>query len=96
MPGNHAAGDRLRSSSMADQQAAGPRLREENPFKVHLRIQGIPQAAVLEDQGRQPKIQELVDTLRSEYQTESVVADLRREKEDSTGSVKNQNVEFKA
>ena len=38
---------------------------------------------MLEDQGRMTKIQELANTLRSEYQTESVIADLG--KENSTG-----------
>ena len=38
----------------------------------------MPQDAVLEDQGRMTQIQELVDKLRSEYQTESVVAHLRK------------------
>ena len=33
---------------------------------------------MLEDQGRMTQIQELVDKLRSEYQTESVVAHLRK------------------
>ena len=36
---------------------------EEYPFTVDLRIPGIPQDAVLEDQGRRTKIQELVDKL---------------------------------
>ena len=47
---------------------------------------------MLEDQGRMPKIQELMDKQRSEHHTESVVADLREE--NSTGSVENQNVQF--
>ena len=38
----------------------GKRVAEENAFKVDLRIQGIPQDAVREDQGRLTKIQELV------------------------------------
>ena len=36
-------------------------LAEENPFKVDLRIQGIPQNAALEDQGSMTKIRELVN-----------------------------------
>ena len=40
---------------------------EENPFEVDLRIQGIRQDAVLEDQGRMTKIQEVVDKLRPGY-----------------------------
>ena len=35
---------------------------------------------MLEDQGIMTNIQELVDTLRSEYQTESVIVDLRDRK----------------
>ena len=65
-----------RSSTKAHQQAHGNLRAEENQFKVALRVQGIPQDAVLEDQGRMTQIQELVDKLRSEYQTESIVADL--------------------
>ena len=34
---------------------------EENPFKVDLRIKGVPQYGVLKDQERMSKIQELVD-----------------------------------
>ena len=46
------------------------------PFKVDFRIHGIPQDAVLEDQARTTEIQEQVDKLLCEHQTESVVADL--------------------
>ena len=53
-----------------------PVAEEENPFEVDLRLQGIPQDPVLEDQGRITNIQELVDKLRTENQTESIVADL--------------------
>ena len=49
---------------------------EENPFKVDFRIQGIPQDAVTEDRESMSKCQELVDKLRTEHQTESIVADL--------------------
>ena len=51
---------------------------EENPFKVDLRIQGIPQDAVLEDRERMSQIQDSVDKLRTEYQTESIIADLEK------------------
>ena len=44
--------------------------------KVDPRIQGIPQDAVHKDQGRMTQIEELVDKLRIEYQTESIIADL--------------------
>ena len=68
---------------LAEQQqgtptSSGKPIVEGNSFKVDLRIQGIPQDGVLEDQGRMTVIQELVDKLRSEYQTESNVADLRK------------------
>ena len=81
------------SSIKAHCQAAGVRLWRKNPLKDDLRIQGIPQEAVLEDQGRKTKIQELVDKLRSEKQTKSVIVDLR--KENSTGSVRNPKRQFK-
>ena len=49
---------------------------EENPFKVDLRSQGIPQDAEIEDRETMSNIQELVDMLRTGYQTESVINDL--------------------
>ena len=48
---------------------------EGNLFKVYPRVQGVSQNAVLEDQGRVTKIQDLVHTLRTESRTESVIAD---------------------
>ena len=61
---------------LAEQQqgrptSSGKPLAEENHLKLIL--------AVLEDQGRMTKIQELVDKLRPEYRAESVVADMRKE-----------------
>ena len=53
-------------------------LAEENPFKVDLRIQGIPQNTVLQDQRRMTKIRGLVNKLRTEYRTESVITDLNK------------------
>ena len=38
----------------------------------------MPQNAVLEDQGRVTKIQDLVHTLRTQSRTESVIADLSK------------------
>ena len=71
------------------QRSAGkPVAEEKNPFKV------FPQDTVIEDRERMSKIQELVGKLRTEYQTESIVADLVK-KGNSTGSAKNQNVHFK-
>ena len=64
-PGN------LSSSSKAHKSSSGKPVAEENPLNVELKIQEIPQNAMLKDQGRKNKIQELVDKLRSEYQTES-------------------------
>ena len=52
---------------------------EGNLFKIDIIIQGIPQNAVLEDQGSMTtKIQYLVQTLRTQHQTESVIADLNK------------------
>ena len=60
------------------------------PFKVDLRIQGIPQDAVIEDRKRMSKVQDLVDKLRTEYQAESIV--VTWESNDIlTSSAKNQN-----
>ena len=48
-------------------------------MRIHFNlIQEIPQDAVLEDQGRVTQIQELVEKLRSGYQTESTITDLGR------------------
>ena len=51
-------------------------MEEENPLKVDLRIQGIPQDAALEDQGRMTNTQELVVKLPTGCQTESIVVDV--------------------
>ena len=51
---------------------------EGDLFKIDLRVQGVPQNAVPEDQGRVTKIRDLVKTLSTEYRTESVTADLSK------------------
>ena len=60
---------------------------ERDLFKIDLRVQGVPQNAVLEDQGRAPKIQDVVHTLRTQSRTESVITDLN--KTNSVRSVRN-------
>ena len=66
-----------------------PIVEEEHYFEVELRIQRTPQDAVREDQGRlTKKKQDLVDKLRTEYRTESVIADWGRQ-ENSTDSTRN-------
>ena len=50
---------------------------EGDPCKIDLHVQGVPQNAVLQDQGRMTKIQDLVHALRTESQTESVITDLK-------------------
>ena len=47
---------------------------EGDLFKIDLHVQEVPKNAVLEDQGRMTKIQNLVNTLRTQYRTESVIA----------------------
>ena len=47
-------------------------------IKIELLVQGIQQNAVLENQGRVTKIQDLVHTLKTQYRTESVIADLSK------------------
>ena len=59
-------------SSTEDSRAEG------DPIKIDLRVQGVPQNAVLEDQGRVTKIQDLVQTPRTQSWTESVIADLKK------------------
>ena len=53
----------------------------KKPFKVDLRIHGVPQDAVLDDRERMSKIQEMVDMLRTGHQTESSMADLGKKGE---------------
>ena len=52
-------------------------------FKIDLRVQ---ENAVLEDQGRVTNIQGLVDTLRTQHRTESVIADMNKTGEFDTFS----------
>ena len=61
-----------------------------DPFKIDLRVEGVPQNAVFEDHGRVTKIQDLVHTLRTQSQTESVVADLQKTLELNTFSKESQ------
>ena len=51
---------------------------EGDLFKIDRRVQGDPQNAAFEGQGRTTKAQDLVKTLRTEYRTESVVADFSK------------------
>ena len=75
-------------------RSTGKHVAEDgNSFMVDLRIQGSPKDAVLEDQGRTTKIQEMVDTLRTGYQSESIVTDLGK-RENSTSSVKSPEIQF--
>ena len=59
---------------------------EGDLFKTDLRVQGVPQNAVLEDQGRVTRIQDLVHTVRTQYRTESVIVDLSETAEFNTFS----------
>ena len=60
-----------------DKQSSSEQSCEEGDlFKIDLRVERVPQIAVLEDQGRVTKIQDLVHTLRTQNRTESVFADL--------------------
>ena len=53
---------------------------EGNLFQIDLRIQKHPQNTVLQDQGRMTKIRGLVNKIRTEYRTESVITDLDKTK----------------
>ena len=59
---------------------------EGDLFKIDLRLQGVAQNAVVEDQGRVTKIEDLVHTLRTQTRTESVIADLENTGELNTFS----------
>ena len=59
---------------------------QEDLFKIDLHGQGVPQNAVLEDQGRMIKIRDFMKTLRTEYRRESVIADLSKTGELNTFS----------
>ena len=67
-----------------------PFVEEEHDFIVEVRIQRTPQDAVLEDQGRMTINSRFCDKLRTEYRTESVIADWGRQ-ENSTDSMRNPN-----
>ena len=51
---------------------------EGDTFKIDCRVQGAPQSAVLEDQGRMTKIQNLVHTLRTQSRRKSVITDHKK------------------
>ena len=68
------------------QSSTEPSCAEGDPSKVDLRVQGVTQNAVLEDQGRVTKIQDLVHTLRTQSRTESVIIDLKKTREFNTFS----------
>ena len=71
------SGTKPRQPQQLQQSSTGtPVAEEENSFQVDRRIQGVPQDAVLEDQERMSKNQEVVDKLRTGYQTESIMKDL--------------------
>ena len=76
MPGNQSSGRQkhLTEQHQCKPTSCGKPHAEEK--SIYSWSQGIPQDALLEDQGRMTNIQELVDKLRSEYQTESVISDL--------------------
>ena len=63
--------------------------RRKNPSKVDLRMKGISQDPVLEDQGRMTNIPELAEKLQTKYQTDSIIADLWVERIILTSSAKN-------
>ena len=67
--------------------------KEEPEFKVDLRIEGIGQDVILEDEERRGHIQKVVDKLRTGYHTVSIIEDLgKAEKsikfsEESSGAI---------
>ena len=58
-------------SSDSKKSTRTPVAEVESPFKIELRIEGVPQDAVPKVQETMSKIQELVVKLRTGYQTES-------------------------
>ena len=50
--------------------------KEEPEFKVDLRIEGIAQVVILEDEERMGQVRKVVDTLRTGYHTTSIIEDL--------------------
>ena len=70
-----------------DKQSSNEQSCAEGDFsKIDLHVQAVPHNAVLEDQGRVTKIQDLVHTLRTQSRTESVIADLNKTREFNTFS----------
>ena len=51
---------------------------EEPEFKVDLRIEGIAQDVILKYEERMVKIHEMVDKLRTGYNTKSIIVDLEK------------------
>ena len=51
---------------------------QENQFKIDFRVQGVPHIAVLVDQGRTSRIQELAHTPNTHSRTEALITDLQK------------------
>ena len=63
-----------------------PDAEEEHEYKVDLRLERIPQVAILEDRERMTKIQKSVDKLRAGYHIQSIVADFEKTGKSTTFS----------
>ena len=75
--------------------SSGQSCAERDPFKIDLRVQGVPLNPVLEDQGRANMIRNLAHTLRTQSKTESMITDLQKTdvfntfSEESTRTIQN-------
>ena len=67
--------------------------KEEPEFKVDLRIKGIAQDVIPEDDQRMGQLQKVVDKLRNGYHTKSIVEDLEKPGNPSS-SAKSRVVQF--
>ena len=54
----------------------GKPVANEEKFKIDLRVQGVPQKAVLEDEDRTRKIRKLAHTLESQSREKALITDL--------------------
>ena len=61
--------------------------KEEPEIKGDLRIEGIAQDVILEDEERMGQIQEVVDNLRTGYHTKASIEDLEKQENPSSSAM---------
>ena len=56
----------------------GKPIADEERFKIDLRVEGVPNKAVLEDEERTKRIQKLAHTLERQSRTNALITDLEK------------------